>query len=249
MMRRHLWWSVLAVTLLVPAWFAGFHYTNFVGDPMEVAGLLPGFLSSAETWINVGVSVARVFGGLALGVAIGIATAFAIHRGGLVKNTLTPYVTVALRTPSAIAAIVALSIFRGAEIGYLVVVAYITFPYVTTSLLEGLRSSDRELDQMAKIYKLSMLSHIRHVLAPFVAPYIFAALRNAHALAWKIIVVVEIFGAATLGFGIQFSHAWEYFQILEVHLWLLLFMAVVLFAEYCVLRPAERRVFRWRDAS
>jgi NitT/TauT family transport system permease protein len=245
---RTIGWSVLAVVLLVPAWFLGYHFTNFIGDPVEVVGALPAFLTSGDTWVNVGISVARVFGGLLAGVVLGTAMAFAINRQGLLKETLTPYVTLALRTPSAIAAIVSLSIFHGSEIGYVAVVAYVTFPYVTTGLLDGLRSADRELDQMAQIYHLSTWAHMRHVLGPFIAPYMFAALRNAHALAWKIIVVVEIFGAATEGFGIQFSYAWEYFRILEVHLWLLLFMAVVLFAEYCVLRPAERRVFRWRDA-
>ena len=59
---------------------------------------------------------------------------------------------------------------------------------------------------------------------------------------------IALFGAARAGFGVKFSNAWGYFLINEVHLWLLVFMAIVLIAEYGVLRPAERIVFRWRDA-
>lgn len=239
-------WSAAAVLLLAPAWVLGHYLTNFIGDPVEVALALPAFLSDPQTWFHVGVTFGRVMLGLALGIVVGTLAAFAMNRNLLFKEILGVYVTIGLRTPSAIAAILALSIFRGAEIGYIAVVAFITFPYITTGLLDGLRSADRELDGMATIYRLGAWRHARHVLAPFIAPYMFAALRNAHALAWKVIVAIEIFGAAKAGFGVQFSNAWGYFLIVQVHLWLLVFMAVVLIAEYGVLRPAERFVFRWR---
>ena len=107
-------------------------------------------------------------------------------------------------------------------------------------------SADHDLDEMAQVYHLGLLTKIQHVWAPFVAPYIFSALRNAHALAWKVIVVAEIFGAAKTGFGAKFEHAWSYMIMIEVHLWLLVFMAIVLFAEYGLIRTAEKYVFRWR---
>ena len=105
-----------------------------------------------------------------------------------------PPARTALRTPSAIAAILALAIFKGSEIGYVLVVALITFPYMAVELRDGLASADRELDEMARVYRFGLIAQVRHVGAPFIAPYIFAALRNSHALAWKVIVVAEIFG-------------------------------------------------------
>ena len=126
------------------------------------------------------------------------------------------------------------------------VVAFITFPYMAVGLRDGLASADRDLDEMSQVYHLNLLTQIRHVWAPFVAPFIFAALRNAHALAWKVIVIAEIFGAAKSGFGTRFKHAWDYMLMTEVHLWLLVFIAIVLFAEYGVIRQAEKFVFRWR---
>lgn len=241
------WLSAIAVGLLIPAWFLGHYFTNFIADPIEVMAALPAFVSDPATWYHVGVTTARVALGLLGGVIVGTAAAFIMHRSPLLNEALSTYVTIGLRTPSAVAAIVALAIFKGSEIGYIFVVVFITFPYMAIGLLDGLRSADRELDGMAQIYRVGSLAHVRHVLAPFIAPYMFAALRNTHALAWKIIVAVEIFGAARSGFGIQFSNAWGYFLIVQVHLWLLVFMAVVFIAEYGLLRPAERIVFKWRD--
>lgn len=239
-------WAALALLMLIPAWEIAHLNTTFIESPLVVARALPHFLASTETWSNIGITLLRVTLGLTLGVVAGFVAAFVMSRSKLAGEVLGYYVTAALRTPSAIAAILALAIFKGSEAGYILVVAFITFPYMALGLKDGLNSADRELDEMAQIYHLGLLSQIRHVWAPFVAPYIFAALRNAHALAWKVIVVAEIFGAARSGFGAKFEDAWGYMLMTEVHLWLLVFMAIVLFAEYGIIRNVEKYVFRWR---
>ncbi|MFV0243576.1 MAG: ABC transporter permease [Qingshengfaniella sp.] len=239
-------WSTAALLILIPAWWVAHDNTTFIASPFEVMAHLPGFLAEKATWVNIAVTLARVALGLGLGIVAGFVTAFAMRQSRLAREVLGYYVTGALRTPSAIAAILAVAIFKGNEAGYVFVVAFITFPYMAVGLRDGLDSADRELDELGQVYHLGLITRVRHVLAPFVAPYIFSALRNAHALAWKVVVVAEIFGAARVGFGAAFEHAWSYMLMIEVHLWLLVFMAIVLFAEYGVIRRLERFVFRWR---
>lgn len=239
-------WALGALLLLVPLWFFAHANTSFIESPVDVIRALPHFLSDPETWRNIGITLGRVAGGLAIGVIAGFIAAFVMSRSKFMGDVLGYYVIAALRTPSAIAAILALAIFKGSEAGYVLVVAFITFPYMAIGLRDGLTSADHSLDEMSQVYHLGLFSQIRHVWAPFVAPYIFSALRNAHALAWKVIVVAEIFGAAKSGFGAKFEHAWSYMIMIEVHLWLLVFMAIVLFAEYGIIRNAEKHVFRWR---
>lgn len=239
-------WAGLALALLIPAWSLAAANTTFIESPMVVLKALPHFLARPDTWTNIGITLLRVLAGLSLGIAAGFVAALVMSRSPFMGEVLGYYVTAALRTPSAIAAILALAIFKGSEAGYVLVVAFITFPYMAVGMRDGLNSADRELDQMAQIYHLSLLTRIRDVWAPFVAPYIFSALRNAHALAWKVIVVAEIFGAARMGFGAKFEHAWEYMLMIEVHLWLLVFMAIVLLAEYRLIRKIEKFTFRWR---
>lgn len=249
MRRSYLPWSIAAIALLVPAWWLAYRYTTFIVNPIEVVEVLPAFLADWETWSNIAITVVRVALGLAGGVVLGIVIAFAMDQSELGRSVFGVYVTIALRTPSAIAAILALAIFKRSELGYVAVVIFITFPFMTIGLLDGLKTAHRELNEMAQIYRLGTWKHIRHVLIPFLAPFLFSGFRNAYALAWKVIVVAEIFGAATEGFGAEFNHAWQYFLMTDVHLWLLVFVALVLFFEYGVMRVIERRVFRWRDAG
>jgi len=239
-------WSIAAIALLFPAWWLAHRHTTFIADPLVVAEALPAFLGDPETWRHIGITVWRVAVGLFLGVAIGAVVAFAMRLSDLSRSVFSLYVTIALRTPSAIAAILALAIFQRSEIGYMAVVAFITFPFMTIGLLDGLRSADRQLDEVAQIYRLGTWALIRHILLPFLAPFVFSAFRNAYALAWKVIVVAEIFGAAKEGFGARFNYAWDYLLMIDVHLWLLVFIVLVLFVEYGVIRVLERHVFRWR---
>ncbi len=235
--------------LLIPLWYLAAAQATFIEPPHAVLAALPHFLSDPATWSNIGLTMARVVAGLSLGIVAGFVAAFVMSRSRFMGEVLGWYVIAALRTPSAIAAILALAIFKGSEAGYVLVVAFITFPYMAMGMRDGLNSADRELDEMSRIYHLGLLTQVRHVWAPFVAPYIFSALRNAHALAWKVIVVAEIFGAARAGFGAKFEHAWEYMVMIEVHLWLLVFMAIVLIAEYGLIRTLEKYTFRWRKEA
>jgi NitT/TauT family transport system permease protein len=98
---------------------------------------------------------------------------------------------------------------------------------------------------MAKVYRRSWMDRLRHVAIPEMAPHMFAAFRNAHALAWKLVVVTEVFSQQT-GIGYKYKKAFDYFELNELMVWLFFFLVVVFSVEYVVLRPLERRSARWR---
>lgn len=240
---------VLAVIAMGLMWWGGYRFTRFIASPAEVLGSLPAFLAQGETWLHIGITLQRLLFGLVLGTVTGVASALAMTRYRPADRILGVYVALALRLPSAIAAIIALAVFQRSELGFVAVIAVITWPFVTVGLLDGLASSDGRLDAMSQIYHVRGIAKLRHVVLPGTAPYLFSALRNAHALAWKIIVVAEIFGAAVEGFGGRFNHAFDHFLLVELMQWLLVFIAFVLTADYGLLRSIERRVFRWRDGK
>jgi NitT/TauT family transport system permease protein len=101
---------------------------------------------------------------------------------------------------------------------------------------------------MSMAYRFGGLMHARQVSLPHLVPYTFAALRNEYAHAWKVVVLAELFAVNT-GMGARFARAFDRFVLVDVMLWLLLFMGVLLGTEYFVLRPLERYVLRWRKTG
>jgi NitT/TauT family transport system permease protein len=245
--------SVAGGVSLVALWWIGSMKTTFIPPIGEVLATVPDFFSGEDilygnVWGDVAATVRRVFGALAAAMAAGFVAAYVMARGGLGGRVVARYVNLMLGVPSTIAALLGLFIFKRSEIGVYVVVAIITFPFVALTLVQGLKAADRRLDDMGDVYRFGTLTHARHVSLPHLVPYTFAALRNEYAHAWKVVVLAELFAVNT-GMGARFARAFDRFALVDVMLWLLLFMVVMLGTEYLVLRPLERYVLRWRRPS
>lgn len=240
--------GVAGLGSLVIVWWVGSRTTTFVPSIIEVVSSIPEFLREEEIWPDILATVRRVFGALAIAMLTGFGAAYVMSRGGLWGQVVDRYVNLMLGVPSTVAALLALFIFKRSEIGVYFVVAIITFPFVALTLLQGLRAADRRLDEMSKVYRFQSTTHARHVAAPHLVPYTFAALRNEYAHAWKVVVLAELFAVNT-GMGARFARAFDRFLLVDAMLWLIVFMIILLGTEYLLLLPVERRVLRWRGSG
>jgi NitT/TauT family transport system permease protein len=77
------------------------------------------------------------------------------------------------------------------------------------------------------------------------APFLFSAFRNVHALGWKIVVIAELF-SQQVGIGAEYKRAYGFFELERLVVWTFFFIIMITTVEYVILRPLERRVFRWR---
>lgn len=251
-LRARRWdsWLDLALAALgmsspILLWWIGSHTTTFVPPIGEVIGEIPEFLTEKAIWPDVLVTIQRVAGSLVIALVIGFGAAYVMHRGELWGRVVDRYVGMMLGVPSTIAALLALYIFKRSELGVYFVVSIITFPFVALTLLQGLRATDRRLDEMGDVYRLPTSLHLRHIAIPHLVPYTFAAVRNEYAHAWKVVVLAELFAVNT-GMGARFARAFDRFRIVDAMLWLIVFMIILLGTEYLLLLPSERRVLRWR---
>lgn len=236
-----------ALFLLLLVWWVGGAYTRFVPPIGEVLAASAGFVTDGETWYHVGVTFQRVLLSLLAAALLGIAAAYAIDRGGLAGKVVSIYSRLALGVPSTIAALLALFIFQRSAIGVYVVVTIITLPFIVVTLLGGLQSADERLDEVADVYRFSIGRRLRHITIPYLVPYLFSAVRNENAHAWRVVVLAEVF-AVSDGMGTRFIRAYDRFILEDVLLWLLAFMGILLITEFAVLRPLELWAQRWKHA-
>lgn len=239
--------SIWALVLLILVWWVGGAYTRFVPPISEVLGALPAFAGDGETWYHVVVTLQRVLLSLVAAAVLGTAAAYTINRGQLAGKVVSIYARLALGVPSTIAALLALFIFQRSPIGVYVVVTIITFPFIVVTLLGGLQSADERLDEVAGVYRFGVVRRLRHITIPHLVPYLFSAIRNENAHAWRVVVLAEVF-AVSNGMGTRFIRAYDRFILEDVLLWLLMFMAILLITEFGVLRPLELWAQRWKRA-
>lgn len=235
-------WAIIVVFLLF--WLGG-RFLPFLPSPGEVAAQFPAFFTDRETYTALLVTGQRVVISLAIALILGFGVAYLMARGGLAGRIASVYVNALLLIPSTIAALVALFVFRRDPIAVYVVVILIILPFVSMTLVEGIKSIDRKLSTMAGVYRFSQIQYIRNVVLPHLVPFAVASIRNENAHAWRVVVLAELF-AVNSGMGWQFTRAWDRFLLIEVMLWLIAFVAILLAAEFLVLVPLERFTQRWR---
>jgi NitT/TauT family transport system permease protein len=98
---------------------------------------------------------------------------------------------------------------------------------------------------MAAVFGYGVYDRTLRVVIPQVFPYIAAAARFGFGIVWKVVVVVELLGL-TDGVGYQLNYYFQLFDMAKVFAWTLMFTVVMIMIELLLLKPIERRVFRWR---
>ncbi len=134
------------------------------------------------------------------------------------------------------------------EVAAVLAVAINKIPNVAVTLREGAKALDRDLAEMAKIYRLSPMSLVKNVILPQLTPYFAAAARSGLALIWKIVLVVELLGRSD-GVGFQLHLFFQMFDVTGILAYSIAFIVIIWTIEYGLIRPWEKRVTAWRVGS
>ena len=135
--------------------------------------------------------------------------------------------------------------FGLSETAPLLTIVLIVFPFVSMNIWEGTKALEKELVDMATVYRANRWLMLRKVLIPQLMPYIFSAMRIALSLSWKIALVGEAFGVSS-GVGQKLIYWFEDTRVDMMLTWGLSFMILMVVIEFVVFRLWERHTFAWR---
>lgn len=204
-------------------------------------------IASGELPFHLWRTLVRVAWAFVLAMSIGIAIGTLMGTNPRLDRWLDPWLVVFLNLPALVLIVLCYLWIGLNETAAITAVTLNKIPNVVTIVREGARSLDPELSAMARVYRMSGPSRLRHVVLPQLAPYIAAAARGGIAVIWKIVLVVEFLGRSN-GIGFKIHMYFQLFDVGMVLIYALSFVAVMLLVEAAVLQPWEARVRRWRMA-
>jgi NitT/TauT family transport system permease protein len=220
-------------------------------DPRHLPGPLPVLAAiyeearSGALFSNMAITFARVAAAFILAMSLGAALGYVMGRRPLIDRLLDPWLVVLLNLP-ALVIIVLAYIWAGlTEAAAIGAVALNKLPNAVVLTREGARTLDRDLDEMATVFRLPAAERFRHIVIPQLAPYLAAATRSGLSLVWKIVLVVELLGRSN-GVGFEINLAFQLFDMRLLLAYALPFVALMLAVETFMVQPLERRVSRWR---
>jgi len=225
-----------------------FFLPTFLPSPAELLASVAMIFSSASAYLVVGKTLQRVFAGLIFSMLIGSSIGLVMGLRRSVGSFFDSWIMVFLTFPSISWAFLAVLWFGLSEIAPIFTVVLIVFPYVTMNVWEGTKALDKELTDMAIVFRAKRFLLLRKVLVPQLMPYIFSSLRISFALSWKIALVSEAFGAGT-GVGKELTYWFQGTRADMMLAWGASFMVLMVLIDALVLRPWEARVFSWRQLA
>lgn len=202
-------WAVLAVLadrpLLLPT-------------PWAVAARLVRLAGTADFWHVTAVSLIRILLGAALGVLAGVATAVATGRSRFLETVLSPLLSVIRATPVA-SFILLVLVWVGRDILPCLIVFLMVLPVVWGNVSTGLAATDKQLLEMARVYRLGRWQVAKRVYGPSVAPYLLSACHTSLGLAWKSGVAAEVLTMPAFSIGRRLYESKLYMEMTDLFAW------------------------------
>ena len=194
---------------------------------------------------DLGITLFRVLCAFVLAMTAGAAIGIVMGLRRQVDHLFDGWLIVLLNVPALVTIILCLVWMGINEAAMIVAVALNKFPNVVVTVREGARAIDRDLLQVARIFRVGRARTFFRFFLPQLYPYLMAAGRSGIALIWKIVLVVELL-AGDSGVGHEMQLFFQYFDIAGVLAYMFAFVAVMLAVEMALVEPLERRLTRWR---
>jgi NitT/TauT family transport system permease protein len=238
---------IVSVGLIFALWqLASVAVTSAVlPSPARVWSALQAAFADGYVLTDMAVTFGRMLSAFGLAMAIAIAGGLAIGTIGWFGRMFDFWVTIAASVPSLLYIVIAYLWLGLNDTAAIVAAALVVAPSATFNVIQGVRSIDPGLSEMARAFGVPRPAIVRRVLFPQTLPYLFAAARACLALTWKITIFVELMGRSS-GVGYRIQYFYNLFNMERVLASALPFMVVMLLVELVILRRLEAFLFRWR---
>ncbi len=244
------WGALASIFLFVAAWeAASLAYGPLIlPDPAAAFGRLFALFDDGPAWSELAVTSRRAMTGLALAIVVGSVLGLLAGLSLTAAMMARPIVTVLLGTPP-IAWLVLAMIWFGAGDGTPVFTVLVAcFPVIFVGALQGTRTLDHHLKDMARAYRLPWRMRLTDLYLPHVVSYLFPAWINALGNAWRVVVMAELLSSAD-GIGAALAVARSQLDMDAALAWIAAVVLSLLAVEYLLLEPVKRELERWRHTE
>jgi NitT/TauT family transport system permease protein len=237
---------VLAVASLTSGWWVLHRaFPGLLPSPLATFTEAVDLVSGGTFFFQMLQSLRRVFVGFAIAMLFSVVVGIYMGTVKVGERFFQPLVVLGLTIPGLMWSLIAVMLFGLNELAPYFAVAVTIFPMLVINIWAGVKTLDKELMDMSHVFRFSPGMKIFHVIIPQLVPNILAATRYGLGLAWKVVVVVEMFGTSN-GVGYQVMKAYEVFDMRRVIAWTITFIVAMIVIEYGAISLVERQVTSWR---
>ncbi len=225
--------KLLAVVFWLIVWelfSLSIHEEILLPSPVAVFTTLFGLLQTLDFWQTIVYSSLRILLGCVLAVVTGTVFAAAAHRLLWIRELLVLPIKIMETIPVACFIIIALLWLHPRNLSILV--AYMmVLPMIYSSVLQGLRSTDEKLLQMAFVFRLTVWKKVKAIYIPAVKPFFLNAVSVGIGFGWKAGIATEVIANSNQSIGERLYEARLYVMTKELLAWAVVIILISIFYE------------------
>lgn len=232
----------IAVVLALAVWQAVallVHQRILLVGPVEV------FLRLLTIWKvegflpSIWFTFYHIAAGFLLGLILGILLAALANRFSIVETLLWPWMATIKAVPVASFVVICL-IWLSARNLSVFISFLIVLPVIYQNVLAGLRSENRQMQEMAEVFGLSWFRRLHYITLPQLKPFLISACSVTTGVAWKAGVAAEIIGTPNGSIGKQLYLAKIALDTDDLLAWTVIIVAVSVLSEKLFMHALKR---------
>ena len=232
------WLKRIVQTMLIAAfWFAVWqaasiivHKSLLMPSPAETFTALGTLLGEANFWLSMGLTFYRVALGLIISFITGVLLALLASRSPMLQSLLRPIVAAVKSTPVISIIVLALVWFSSSDVPIFSCVL-LCFPIFFANTLSGIQSVDKELLELASVFKVRRGRVLREIIVPSVLPNIYSATSICLGFSWKSVVAAEVLSSPKYAMGYELYKTKIYLETPELFAWTLAIIVISIVVE------------------
>lgn len=207
-------WQLISIGVGNPILLAG---------PVETLMTLCGLMVQGEFWMACMGSMLRIALGFAAGLLLGTLLAVSSAKHPRLEEILAPVITLIKAVPVASFVVIFLIWWGSAKLAAVISFCMV-FPNLYINTLEGIKSADKKLLEMAQVFRISGKNRFFYIYRPAIKPFLDSAVKLATGMSWKSGVAAEVIGLPTNAIGEQLYMSKIYLDTAGVLAWTLVIL-------------------------
>lgn len=244
--------KALKILLIIIFWIMVWQIAVWIVDlpllfpsPLDVMSKLKELLIDKSFYLATLSSFGRILFGIIIGVFLGALMALVCSFSKIINDFFLPFVSIVKSTP-IVAFVFLVNIFIGNEKTVVVICALMVFPIIFANVFQGIKSIDKDLSELCKVYKIPFAKKLIVLYLPTVMPYFISALLSAVGLAWKAGIAAEVLCTPKISIGIEIFNSKQYIEYIDLFAWTFTVVILSLIFEFVItkiLKILSRKYF------
>ena len=242
------WGAIASILLFIALWDMG---NQIYGDlvlpsPLETFKTLLAMLQDESVIEEIKTTLYRASMGFGISLLLGSILGLIAGFFATASMMSRPVVTILVGMPPIAWIVLAMIWFGMGDETVIFTVIVASFPIIFVGALQGTRTLDDDLKQMADSFNLPWHMKFLDVYFPHIFSYVFPAWVSGLGMAWKIVIMAELL-ATSNGMGASLAVARSQLDTPTALALVVIMIGSLMFIEYIILEPIKREVELWRS--